>query len=157
MQRWILGAGLALLLLVGLFVILYAAVRTPLADQLEAAEQTVMSEKDMEAVHNTYYYFGNEPVYTVNAERSDGSREWFFLQDESIIDHLPYDESITPEEAEKIVMEQFDRNSIRSVKPGMQDGEPLYEVTFEVDNTLQYYYLSMEDGNFIKRYSLQKS
>ncbi|MFD2704472.1 PepSY domain-containing protein [Salibacterium lacus] len=157
MKRRLLLTGLALILTAGLFYLGYTIIRSPLAETLDEAENIVLAEDHVESVQESFYYHGNETVHSVSAELSNGSKEWFFLKEGSIILRLPAEDSISSSEAEEIVLNRFNRQHVRSIKPGLENGNPLYEVTFEDDNSLYYYYLSMENGDYIKRYSIQKS
>ncbi|MGY4690075.1 PepSY domain-containing protein [Salibacterium sp. K-3] len=157
MKRWLLLIGLTVLVLAALSILGYTMVRSSLAEELDKAENLVLAKDNVHSVHDVYYYNGEETIYTVNAGLADGSDEWFFLNDNSITSRLPSEESISLKEAEEVVLDRFDRQTIRSIKPGMEDGEPLYEVTFKNDSTLHYYYLSMEDGAYIKRYSIRQN
>ncbi|SFL71608.1 PepSY domain-containing protein [Salibacterium qingdaonense] len=156
MKRRLLLTGLALILTAGLFYLGYTIVRSSLAETLDEAEKIVLAEENVESVQESFYYHGNETVHSVYAGLSDGSEEWFFLKQGSIAVRLPAEESISSAEAEDIVLDRFNIQNVRSIKPGLENGTPLYEVTFEDDDTLYYYYLSMENGDYIKRYSIQK-
>ncbi|WP_139217072.1 PepSY domain-containing protein [Salibacterium halotolerans] len=157
MKRWFLLTGIAVILAAGLSYLGYTMVRSSLAQTLDEAENIVLAKENVTSVQESYYFHGQETVYSVYAVLSDGSEEWFFVKGGSAAARLPAQQSISSAEAKEMVRSRFNRQSIRSIKPGFENGTPLYEVTFENDNSLHYYYLSMKNGDYIKRYSIQKS
>jgi uncharacterized protein YpmB len=66
---------------------------------------------------------------------------------------------ITKEKAISIVKNDKNPQEIKSVRLGIENKKPLWEVTY-VDKDkkhLTYYYLDFSSGEFIKRYSLSQS
>ncbi|RSL33431.1 hypothetical protein D7Z54_10720 [Salibacterium salarium] len=157
MRRLFLGAGLIIFLLLGIGLILFFTAHHPVAKEVETIEEDLLAQEEVETVRNVDYYYGETAVYTADVVRNNGSEEWFFVQDDSVVKKIKKENGLSRADAESMVLDRFDLDNVRSMKPGFEDGQALYEATFEMNNILYFYYMSLEDGEFIKRYSVQKS
>ncbi|WP_240375555.1 PepSY domain-containing protein [Bacillus piscicola] len=158
MRRWLIGiAGFLILLFIAGAVIIYLTARSTLAEELNEAEAVMLQEEDVQAVHDVSYYYGEEAVYTGDAVLDNENRVWLFVVNGNVVKKLGKKSTLPPEEAAAIVKNRFKLKKVRSITPGIEKNEPLYEITFEKDGRLHYYYMRMEDGTFIKRYSLKQS
>lgn len=158
MKRWVFwGVAAAIaLVIIGLFV-LYSIARSGITEDLQQAEEIMKSHEEVESVQDVHYYNGNEAVYTGEAVNTSGVPVWVFVKEGEVVNTLRKDNSLTFEEATKQMKEKFSLQTLRSVKPGIEQGDMIYEVTFDKDGRLHFYYMSMEDGTFIKRYSVKKT
>ncbi|MFB4163383.1 PepSY domain-containing protein [Alteribacillus sp. JSM 102045] len=158
MQRMVIrAAGVGLILILGIAAIIFFNARSSLAEDLNNAETLLHAEADIESVNNVSYYFGEDAVYTAEITNTEGENEWVFIRNEEIEERLPEQQSLKRSEAEELVKETFDLQKVRSVKPGYEQGEPIYEITCEKDNRLHFYYMNLKNGEFIKRYSMKQS
>lgn len=158
MRRLIIGgAGLAFILFLGITAIIFFTARSSLAEELDHTKEILRAEENIDSVNQLSYYYGEEAVYSAEITNSDGEAEWLFVQDGNIIDRMKAKEGLSRIQAEDIVKERFGLQKIRSVKPGFEQGEAIYEVTFKKENRLHFYYMSLENGEFIKRYSMKQS
>ncbi|MDQ0299405.1 uncharacterized protein YpmB [Salibacterium salarium] len=157
MRRLILGAGfLSLIVLTAGFILFFTA-HHPLAKETGTVKDELEAQEGIETVKDVDYYYGETEVYTADTIRDNGTEEWIFIQENSVIDRINKEDGLSRAEAENTVLDRFDLEKVRSLKLGMEDRQALYEATFEIDNTLYFYYMTFEDGEFIKRYSVQKS
>ena len=66
-------------------------------------------------------------------------------------------EGISQEKAVAKLTAERDPKEIVSVRLGMEKGLPLWEITYiDQENRYSFYYLSFEDGTFIRRYSFHQ-
>ncbi|SDH42028.1 hypothetical protein [Alteribacillus bidgolensis] len=158
MQRLIFGAaGLGIIIILGVTAIIFFSARSSLAEELDNAERALLVEDDIAAVNNVSYFFGNEAVYTAETINTEGEAEWVFYQDGEIRERVLKQDSLDRSQVENVVKERFELQKIRNVKPGYENGEPVYEATFEKDGRLHFYYMKLRNGEFIKRYSMKQS
>ncbi|SDH06528.1 Uncharacterized protein YpmB [Alteribacillus persepolensis] len=158
MKRTIAGmSGLVILLVIGVMAILFFYARSFLTDEYEAANAAVQQEEDIQHVENIHHYFGEEAVYTLEAVNTSGEEEWIFYHEGEVIERIPKQETLTAGEAKDLVNNRFQLQDIRRITPGYENDVPIFEVIFERDNRLHYYYMNLQDGEFIKRYSMKQS
>lgn len=156
MKRFVfVGISLFLLLIAALLTIFFIA-RSPLAEEWDEVEKIVMKAEGVQSVLDVDYYYGTEVVYTALVQTEGNGKEWIFVKDGEVIERIRTDETLSYEEATQLVINRFQLNKVKSVHAGMENNTPLYQMTFEMNDRLHFYYVDMRDGTFLKRYSIIK-
>lgn len=154
MKRFIwFGLGIIFLLLIAGST-LYVFARASLAEDVKRVATIVLQEEDVQSVMDVDYYHGKEVVYSAIVQTDQNELERLFVRDEQVVTRISLEETLTEEEAMSLVRGRFQIDDIKSIHAGIENGTPLYQLTFEKDNRLHFYYLDMRDGTFIKRYSM---
>lgn len=159
MKKWIIRGSVALVVvIVALFIYAYLTVRAPLAEGYNMAEETVRNEELLESVRDVSYYHGEDAFYVVYGTDFDGDQAIAWVpQDEenNTITVVKESEGISPEDASDLTESAVNPSAIQSVTLGKEGNTPLYEVKYQTESNQQgYYYVSFQDGSFIKRFSL---
>lgn len=159
MKKWLIISAISLFLItIGVAIYTYSIVRSPLTDQLTEAEDIILASNQLETISNITYYHGSSSYFVANGIDTDGDEAfaWLLEGETEPTEVLKESAGITSEEAVAITESEMNPETIQSVKLGMEDNLPLYEVKYQTDNNHQgYYYLTFEDGSYIKRYSLR--
>ncbi|MFC0559920.1 cell wall elongation regulator TseB-like domain-containing protein [Halalkalibacter alkalisediminis] len=157
MKKWlIIIFVLVTVLLTGAGVYAYQTIREPLLHELEQAEHFVRGQV-LQTVYDVSYYHGTETYYVFFGLTEDEEDTIVWVSEDFSAYHTEkVSEGITKEEAIAIVKQQDRVKRIQSVKLGYERNLPVYEVTYlNEDNRKGYYYLTFEDGTFMKRYVLR--
>ncbi|SFE34564.1 hypothetical protein [Alteribacillus iranensis] len=158
MKKWVWwSGGIAIVLVICLVTVLYISARSVIAEEMKTAENIMLQNDEISTVHQVYYYYGDQAVYTGSSVTTEGNEAWVFVIEDNVVRIMNKEEGISVENAVQQVKEQFSLQQVRSVKPGIENGEAIYEMTFEKDERLHFYYIKMKDGSFIKRYSIKET
>ncbi|ARK30346.1 cell wall elongation regulator TseB-like domain-containing protein [Halalkalibacter krulwichiae] len=143
--------------MVGAGVYAYQMVRDPLLEQYERAEQYIKAEDLLQSVTDISYYHGTNSYYVVTGLSQDQEEKVVWVREDFNSHHLEFQkDGISEEDAISIVYQEDQVKEIHSVKLGFERGLPIYEVTYlNEDNRKGYYYVTFEDGTFMKRYVLR--
>ena len=158
MKKWIIIGIIAMVvLLTGVSVYAYSAVRAPLTEGYEQARQTILDSGELQSVADVSYFHGEDSFFVVMGLDAEGDQAiaWVPQDQEDSTTVLKESDGITPEEAQSITESAVNASKIQSVKLGKEGNTALYEVKYLTESNQQgYYYLTFQDGSFIKRYSL---
>ncbi|WP_100407247.1 cell wall elongation regulator TseB-like domain-containing protein [Bacillus solitudinis] len=159
MKKWIIISCIMFFLLsIGLGTLAYYVMREPLEKGYEQAQQYVFDQNLLNDIHSITYYHGTESYYVLHGfnEENVETIVWLNQNFEEVVSRKA-SEGITPEEAREIVKNDVNLNSIQTVRLGVERNLPIYEVLFvDEANRQGYYYITFDDGTFMKRYSLKR-
>jgi uncharacterized protein YpmB len=154
-KKW----GILLLLLLGWTVWLFAdayhaAVASKQKDEQRAIERA-KEEADLTAVLDVDTYYGNETYVVVIGKNKDNKKMVVWVPEKgNDLEVKPLSSGISKEEALALLKAEYSPKKVISAKLGMEKGIPLWELTYmDKQNRYSFYYVSFEDGTFIKRYS----
>ncbi|MDT8859974.1 DUF5590 domain-containing protein [Alkalihalobacillus sp. MEB130] len=158
MKKWmILLAFIIVLSVTGLSVYAYQTIREPLYHHYEQAERYVIGQSLLSTIYHVDYYHGTDAYYVFTGldEEETETIVWVSAQYDS--HHIEKaSDGITKEEAIAIVTNENAVERIQTAKLGLERGLPVYEITFlNNENRKGYYYITFEDGTFMKRYLLR--
>lgn len=156
LKKWyVILPAAAVLFLAAVFILLLVA-RGPLLEERALGEELALEQQNVERVDEVFLYNGSTFLYSTLVTNEDESRDWVFLNEEETVERINAADTITLEEAETRIMEDNNVERLKKVTPGIEEGIPVYEGVYEAEGRLQYYYIRMADGEFIKRYSFRK-
>lgn len=157
MKKWIISITsiISILLLAG-SLYLYTIIREPLTDQFDQVEQYVLQQQLLDTIEDISYFHGHEVVYVARGELDSVQRYVWVTDDLTTAYEANVDEGITEEEAISLVEQHEPIIQLQTIRLGLEQNRPLYEVTFiDESERKSYYYLHFKDGTLIKRYSLR--
>ncbi|WP_332693234.1 DUF5590 domain-containing protein [Halalkalibacter lacteus] len=157
MKKWIFWVVIIFVVLTtGLSVYGYQTIREPLKDNYEQAERYVLGQSLLHTVSNGTYYHGTDAYYVFEGIMDE--EEVIVWVSEEFDSHqiAKVSDGISEGEAISIVQKQDEIKRIQSVKLGIERGLPVYEIIYvNNENRKGYYYVTFEDGTFMKRYVLR--
>ncbi|MCH1624713.1 DUF5590 domain-containing protein [Ferdinandcohnia quinoae] len=150
MKKWIFIIIIILILVVWRAISIYQSAFEPVKQAEEKATQIALENTDLQSIENTYSYYGTNAYQVILGKNQD---------DEEIIVWVPENkgdvvlrkvsEGITEEEALHILSKERNPKEIRSIKLGIEDHLPIWEIIYiGEDNRLTYYKLYFETGKY---------
>ncbi|GAE25039.1 hypothetical protein JCM9140_1009 [Halalkalibacter wakoensis JCM 9140] len=158
MRKWIIIIILFLFLIfTGLSVYAYQIIREPLEHHYEQAERYVKGQSLLTMISDVMYFHGTDAYYVFSGVDDEGIDTYVWVSADYDFHHIEKaQDGITKEEALEIVTTNEDVERIETVKLGFERGLPVYEITYvNHENRKGYYYVTFEDGTFMKRYLLR--
>ncbi|WP_088102174.1 DUF5590 domain-containing protein [Halalkalibacter urbisdiaboli] len=159
MKKWFMVTSISfVLLLLGASVLSYYVVRAPLEKGYEQAEKYVLNQEVLHEINTIHYYHGTDPYYILYGlnEELEETIVWLRQDFEEVVSRKA-SEGITTEEVINKVKDDLGIPTVQKVRLGFERGLPVYEVVFiDEDNRQGYYYITFDDGTFMKRYSLRR-
>lgn len=144
-------------LLTAVSVYAYQTIRDPLANGFEQAEQYILSKSLLANVSDVNYYHGTEAYFVFKGKNQEGDEVIIWVTDDLVSHHVEKSsDGISKEEALAIVQSEANVARIKSIRLGYERDIPIYEITYTDQEQRQaYYYLTFEDGTFMKRYQIR--
>ncbi|GAF65256.1 hypothetical protein BTS2_2154 [Bacillus sp. TS-2] len=159
MKKWIISIALLVIAsFIGLSIYGYQLIREPLKENYNLAEQYTLENNLLQTIEEVEYYHGTDAYYVVygNDAEGDSSVVWV-ANDFDGHDVRKADEGIDEEQVRSIVEAEHNVKSIQRIRLGYERNLPTYEVTFIDEQDRQsYFYVTFEDGTFMKRYHLNR-
>ncbi|TVP83394.1 MAG: hypothetical protein EA344_09465 [Alkalicoccus sp.] len=160
MKYWLLiplgaAAGASVFLL-----FLYNSVVSPLEEREAAARDAAFSIEDITEIYEVSFFHGETSYQVVDAVREDEEDIYLLIPENSDAEPevLLHSSGITPEEAHETAAANEDMQSVHAVRLGLLEGIPIYEINYTDSNgRLGYYYVSFENGEYIRSYQLGAS
>lgn len=166
MKLWLLilstGAAGAVLF----FLFLYSSAVSPLEERKETGAELASSTEDLQEINDISYFHGSDSYQVVDAVRADGESIYILTPEaspeqkeaasEPVV--LLHSEGITPEEAEERVGNEEEIQEIHSVRLGIVENIPGYEINYsDTSGRLVYYYITFNEGEYMRSYQLGTS
>ncbi|THE15118.1 peptidase M4 [Bacillus timonensis] len=151
MKKWIIGILVVLLvLIIWKGVTIYQKALEPLNNAEAKGNKIALEKTQMETIEDSYTYLGTKAYQVVIGKNA---------KDEAMIAWIPLDkgeivtrykrEGISENEALTILKSERDPQEIRSVKLGIEDNNPIWEIIYiGSDNRLTYHKLYFENGKY---------
>jgi uncharacterized protein YpmB len=149
------AAGASVLLL-----FLYNSAVSPLEEREAAGRAAASSMEDIAEIYEVNFFHGETSYQVVDAVREDGEDIYVLVpeNEEAEPEVLLHSAGITREEARETAAANEDMQSVHAVRLGMLEGIPIYEINYtDSYGRLGYYYVSFENGEYIKSYQLGTS
>jgi len=122
------------------------------------ALQRAKEEVEFAEIHDIHTYHGDQQYITImGTDKADNHIIVWVPENEERVIVKKANKGITKEDA--ISKLKADRNpkEIISIRLGMENELPLWEITYiDRENRYSFYYLSFEDGTFLRRYSFHQ-
>ncbi|WP_078428471.1 DUF5590 domain-containing protein [Alkalihalobacterium alkalinitrilicum] len=159
MKKWVITiVCLLLLTTTGLSVYFYKMMRSPIDEHEQLAVQRVLNDTDVETVEGVSFYHGTESYIVIQGLNTEDKPviAWVGNEDERIIVKNA-DDGLSKEEVMQFAIRELAPKKLISTRLGMENRLPIYEITYIDENDrYSFYYITFEDGTFVKRYSLKK-
>jgi uncharacterized protein YpmB len=158
MRKWMILFVAFLCIAIGVSVSVYRGSLAPKRSLVEAARERAEEQARFVHIDEIDTYYGeNAYVVFVGTDRKGTKKiAWVPEKNGSVI-VKEAKSGLTKREAIERLTAERNPKKIVSAKLGMEKGVPLWELTYiDEDNRYSFYYISFEDGTFLKRYSFQQ-
>ncbi|ADC51178.1 hypothetical protein BpOF4_15645 [Alkalihalophilus pseudofirmus OF4] len=151
------GLVVGFLALVGTSAYAYHIIRAPLVESYNEAKDLALSNQHLQTVEGAHYYHGTEAYYVLTGTNDDNDEMIVFVGDDlETVHELKRADGISYDQAMEIAQRELPDRKIEKIRLGYTRGVPVYEVMYNDQNARTgYYYLTFEDGSFLKRYSIR--
>lgn len=153
MKKWIIiGACLLQAVVIGVSIKVYHSAMEPLITAEERAVQAAEKKVPLKSVEDFHVYNGQETVNVIEGKNNKGEEiiVWVPEKSKKVIVRKAKS-GLTKEEAIQTFYKEKNPQKIISVRLGMEQNIPLWEIYYRSDNNLiNYYYLHFETGEWLK-------
>ncbi|WP_027408546.1 DUF5590 domain-containing protein [Anoxybacteroides tepidamans] len=158
MKKWSILLVIFLCIAIWQTVSVYHAAVESKQPLIETARKRAEEKVRFAHIDDVYTYYGEKTyVVFVGTDRKGTKKIAWVPEKKGRIIVKRAQSGITREEAIKKLEAQRHPQRIVSVKLGMEKEVPLWELTYiDQNNRYSFYYISFEDGTFLKRYSFQQ-
>ncbi len=151
MKKWIIG----ILVLLLVFIIwrginIYQSALEPLNNAEAKGNEIALEKTPIETIEDSYTYFGTKEYQVVIGKNDKDEKmiAWIPKKKGEMVTRLERD-GITENEALAILKRERNPQEIRSVKLGVEDNIPIWEIIYiGSDNRLTYHKLYFETGKY---------
>jgi uncharacterized protein YpmB len=153
MKKIILFLVLFIVIGVGVFIKVYANAQEPLKTAEEKAVTLAKEKVEFDAVEDFHIYHGTETVNVLEGKNKKGDDiiVWIPEKSKKVIWEKRKN-GITKEDAVQRLMDEKSPKKIISVKLGMENNIPLWEIYYRSENNLiNYYYVHFKTGEWLKK------
>ncbi|MFC3884214.1 DUF5590 domain-containing protein [Bacillus songklensis] len=130
----------------------------------DAEGQAVQKAKkvyDLNEIISTQTYYGSHTYYIIKAKNKKNEKVIIWVpKNDKKRDMIVKKENsgMSREEVISLVQKERHPEKIKSVRLGMENDLPLWEITYvNQDNSFTYYYVNFQTGEFLKRYSIYQT
>lgn len=127
----------------------------------EQAAQKAREAYNLTEIISTQTYYGSHTYYIVKAKNEKNEKVIIWVpKNDKKRDMIVKNENsgISQEKVISLVQKERNPEKIKSVRLGMENGLPLWEITYvNQDNLFTYYYVDFQTGEFLKRYSIYQT
>jgi uncharacterized protein YpmB len=153
MKKIILFLVLFIAICVGVFIKVYASAQEPLNAAEEKAVSLAKEKVELSEVEDFHIYHGTETVSVLEGNNKKGENIIVWIPEKS--KKVIWDKrknGISKEDAVQRLMEEKSPKKIISVKLGMENSIPLWEIYYRSENNLiNYYYVDFKTGEWLKK------
>ncbi len=153
MKKIILFLVLFIAICVGVFVKVYANAQEPLNAAEEKAVSLAKEKVELSGVEDFHIYHGTETVSVLEGKNKKGENIIVWIPEKS--KKVIWDKrnnGISKEDAVQRLLEEKSPKKIISVKLGMENNIPLWEIYYRSENNLiNYYYVDFKTGEWLKK------
>ncbi|WP_216829212.1 cell wall elongation regulator TseB-like domain-containing protein [Alkalihalobacterium elongatum] len=158
MKKWVITCiCLLVFAAIGISSYFYQTMRSPITEQEQLAIERALNETELSVVDDVSFYHGTEP-YIVVKGRTDqddtGLIAWVGEEERIIVKNVA--DGLSKEEVRHFAQNELAPKELISVRLGIENRLPIYEITYIDENDrYSFYYITFEEGTFVKRYSLK--
>lgn len=145
------------LIFIGQGTYLYFNINKPQQVMEEAVQQYIDENLDVKDVTFSNFYNGTESYQIFEGKDDDGNGIFIWIKDTLDLHMIKKKEDgLSYNEVLDFANKELEPKEIISIKLGMENSLPLYEITYiNQENRYSYYYISFEDGTYLKHYHLK--
>ncbi|SDM44749.1 DUF5590 domain-containing protein [Bacillus sp. OK048] len=153
MKKIILFLVLFIVIGVGVFIKVYVSAQEPLNAAKEKAVSLAKEKVDLSEVEDFHIYHGTETVSVLEGKNKKGEDIIVWIPEKSkkvMVDKRK--NGISKEDAVNRLLDEKSPKKIISVKLGMENNIPLWEIHYRSENNLiNYYYVHFTTGEWLKK------
>lgn len=153
MKKIILFLVLFIVIGVGVFIKVYANAQEPLKVAEEKAVTLAKEKVEFDVLEDFHIYHGTETVNVLEGKNKKGENiiVWIPEKNKKVIWEKRKN-GISREDAVQRLMDEKNPKKIISVKLGMENNIPLWEIYYRSENNLiNYYYVHFKTGEWLKK------
>ncbi|MBY0145443.1 DUF5590 domain-containing protein [Neobacillus niacini] len=153
MKKIILFLVLFIVIGVGVFIKVYANAQEPLKAAEEKAVTLAKEKVEFDVLEDFHIYHGIETVNVLEGKNKKGENiiVWIPEKNKKVIWEKRKN-GISREDAVQRLMDEKNPKKIISVKLGMENNIPLWEIYYRSENNLiNYYYVHFKTGEWLKK------
>lgn len=165
MKAWIIS--ISIMITVGFFAFcyyIYEITSEPLEMRENAAVQLAEQQIALAEVRDVNYYHGRRSYQVIDAMDEEGNELYIWVEetdepdDPATIEVREKSDGLTREEVLGLARDELSISSLKSVRLGMIGSTPIYEVNYVDDmDRHSFYYVTFEDGTYIRHYQFLDS
>lgn len=153
MKKIIIVLVLFIVICIGVFIKVYASAQEPLNSAEEKAVSLAKSKVELSEVQDFHIYHGTETVSVLEGKNKKGENiiVWIPEKTKKVIWDKPKN-GLSKEDAVQRLMDEKNPKKIITVKLGMENNIPLWEIYYRSENNLiNYYYVDFKTGEWLKK------
>jgi uncharacterized protein YpmB len=153
MKKIILFLVLFIVIGIGVFIKVYANAQEPLNTAEEKAVSLAKEKVEFDEIEDFHIYHGTETVHVLEGKNKKGENiiVWIPEKSKKVIWEKRKN-GISKEGAVQRLMDEKGPKKIISVKLGMENNIPLWEIYYRSENNLiNYYYVDFKTGEWLKK------
>lgn len=158
MKKWFILVALLIFVAIWQLFALYDNVTNKWEQMVEEALHLAQKTASLETVANANFYHGTSAYYVIAGIDKTGEDIIVFVPEDLNREQIivkKAKEGISEQEVKEQIIANRAPLSIKSIRLGVENNKPLWEVTYiDEQQRYTYYYLDFENGEFLKRYSL---
>ncbi|RFB16939.1 peptidase M4 [Bacillus sp. HNG] len=151
MKKWIIGILVVLLIfIIWRGVNIYQSALEPLNNAAAKGNKIALEKTPIEKIEDSYTYLGTKAYQVVIGKNNEDETiiAWIPQKKGEIVTRFKRD-GITENKALAILKSERNPQEIRSVKLGLEDNIPIWEIIYiDSDNRLTYHKLYFENGKY---------
>ena len=153
MKKWIIILVLFLVVVCGMFIIVYFSAVEPIKAAEKKAVTLANQKVQISKVQDFHLYHGLESVNVIEGNNKKGEKIIVWIPDKSKkVFVKKAKDGLSKEEAVQKLLQEKNPKKIISVRLGMEKNIPLWEIYYRSDNNLiNYYYVHFETGEWLKK------
>lgn len=153
-KKWLWISGFVILMVIGVSLFIYMKAMEPLNEAEEMATNIAKEEASIETVQNFSIYNGTQTYYIIQGKASNGKNMIVWIPEKEKNRKIVVKEAkkgVSQEEAKRIVEREKSPQEIKSVKLGMENNIPLWEIYYSSnEDSISYYYIDFDTGKMLK-------
>jgi len=153
MKKWIIFLVVFFVVIIGVITKVYFSAVAPVRAAEKKSVALAKDKVQLSEVQDFHIYNGIETVNVIEGKNNKNEKiiVWIPEKSKSVIVKKAKD-GISKEEAVKILMQEKQPKKIISVRLGMENNKPLWEIYYRSENNLiNYYYVLFETGEWLKK------
>ncbi|WP_312096792.1 DUF5590 domain-containing protein [Niallia sp.] len=151
MKKWIWFVIVVFLIGLGVSINTYVQAMKPVKSAREVAESIAKKETDMKKMDSFQLYNGKESYYILEGKNDDNEEiiVWINEKNHQVTQKLKKD-GLTKQEALNILLSKQTPEKINTVRLGMYDGLPVWEIYSHTDeDSINYHWIDFETGEIL--------
>lgn len=154
MKKWLWIIGFLLVVIIGVSSFVYIKAMEPVKEAEKLATKIAKEEASIETVHDFSIYSGTKTYYIIQGKASSGKNMIVWIPEEKKNRNIIVREAkrgVSKKEVIEIITEKKSPKEIKSVKLGMENNIPLWEIYYSsTEDSISYYYIDFATGKMLK-------